>query len=170
MTSTVTTNAKMSIVTSDSNVVREQIRQAQSLNTQQLDVMANLAFGMSRMKWLMALRPLFDSLQAFHCNSKKRHIEKGNFLDALEKVRTTLDLQDPVTYNGSEETSISFESVWQQFSDHLPEHFTWDNLFDVLLFNTVASQFVYDLHAPEEQEEENIIGDVNDSSYNFPMH
>ena len=75
--------------------------------------MTNLAFGMSRMKWLMALRPLFDSLMAFHCNSKKRHIEKGNFLDALEKVRTTLDLQDPSTQIGSEETTISFESAWQ---------------------------------------------------------
>ena len=101
------------------------------------------------MKWLMALRPLFDSLKAFHCNSKKRHIEKGNFLEALEKVRTTLDLENPSkTHKDQEETTISFQSVWQQFSDHLPEHFTWDHLFDVLLFNTVASQFVYDLHGP----------------------
>ena len=65
-------------------------------------------FCMSRLKWIMALRPLFDSLKAFHCNSKKRHIEKGNFLEALEKVRTTLDLRNPANYTGEEEISISF--------------------------------------------------------------
>ena len=38
---------------------------------------------MGRMAWLFALKPLFESLKAFHCNSKKRHIEKENFMDAL---------------------------------------------------------------------------------------
>ena len=49
---------------------------------------------MSRMNWLWALRPLFDSLMAFHCDSRKRHVEKANFLDALEKVKPTLGLKD----------------------------------------------------------------------------
>ena len=34
----------------------------------------------------------------------------------------------------------------RQFEDHLPEYFSWDNLFDVLLFQTVAAQFVYNLN------------------------
>lgn len=51
------------------------------------------SLGMSRMSWLMALRPLFDSLRAFHNESKKRHVEKSNFLDALQKVKPTLDLK-----------------------------------------------------------------------------
>jgi len=66
--------------------------------------LTDMMHGMSRMAWLMALRPLFDSLQAFHCNSKKRHIEKVNFLDALDKVKTTLDLKDLGSLTGSEET------------------------------------------------------------------
>ena len=44
------------------------------------------------------------------------------------------------------ETTISYSAAQTQFTEHLPEYFTWDNLFDVLLFTTVASQFVYDLH------------------------
>lgn len=138
----------MSIVTSDSNVVREQMLKlaANNSNSRQSIVMTDMLHGMSRMSWLMALRPLFDSLKAFHCNSKKRHIEKDNFLDALEKVKSTLKLKELSSLNGSEETHISFQSVWHQFNDHLPEYFTWDNLFDVLLFTTVASQFVYEVH------------------------
>ena len=99
---------------------------------------------MTRMNWLWALRPLFDSLKAFHCDSNKRHVEKANFLDALEKVKSTLDLKQPTDV--FVETTISFGAAWSQFTEHLPEYFTFDNLFDVLLFTTVASQFVYDLH------------------------
>ena len=51
--------------------------------------------AMSRMAWLWALRPLFDSLKAFNDDFKKRHIEKSNFLDALQKVKPTLDLRMP---------------------------------------------------------------------------
>ena len=29
-----------------------------------------------------------------------------------------------------------------QYDQHLPQYFTWDNLFDILLYNSVASQFV----------------------------
>lgn len=50
---------------------------------------------MSRMNWLWALRPLFDSLKAFNCESKKRHIEKINFMEALDKIKPTLCLKDP---------------------------------------------------------------------------
>ena len=55
------TNAKMSIVTSDSNFIREQNQAGNCFMTDQLD-----HFAMSRMNWLWALRPLFDSLKAFH--------------------------------------------------------------------------------------------------------
>ena len=99
---------------------------------------------MSRMNWLWALRPLFDSLMAFHCDSRKRHVEKANFLDALEKVKPTLGLKDQTSADCDQETTISYQTAWLQFYDHLPEHFTWDNLFDVFLFSTVASQFVRD--------------------------
>ena len=96
---------------------------------------------MSRMNWLWALRPLFESLRSFnHHEDKKRHVEKKNFVDALEKVKSTLDLKDPEALNNdTTETAISFHTVWTQFEEHLPEFFTWDNMFDVLLFQTVSS-------------------------------
>lgn len=68
-------------------------------------------------------------------------------MDALDKVKSTLDLKDPEAHdNDTTETAISFHAVWLQFEEHLPEFFTWDNLFDVLLFQTVSSQFIFDLH------------------------
>ena len=71
---------------------------------------------MSRMNWLWALRPLFDSLKAFHCDSRKRHIEKANFLEALEKVRPTLDLRDPDAVGtegvSDQEAQINFQTAW----------------------------------------------------------
>ena len=103
------------------------------------------------MNWLWALHPLFESLRSFLHDNKQRHLEKTNFLDALDKVKPTLDLKDPDSLAfDTTETVISFQTVWAQFEEHLPEFFTWDNLFDVLLFQTVACQFVYDLHAPAE--------------------
>ena len=146
--SAVPSNAKMSIVTADSNAIRDQINQ-------QLEQDKTSYYVMSRMSWLWALRPLFDSLRSYRDDHKRaRHVEKVNFLDALEKVKPSLDLRDPADDATSSspaagdfsETVISFEAAWKQFDEHLPEFFTWDNLFDVLLFNTVAAQFVYDLH------------------------
>ena len=89
------TNAKMSIVTADSDAIREQIKTANLRQSQVQRIFEEQdSFVMSRMNWLWALRPLFDSLMAFHCDSRKRHIEKANFLDALEKVKPTLGLKD----------------------------------------------------------------------------
>ena len=139
----------MSIVSSDSNVIREQIRKA-NFNHKIIQG-TDFDLQMSRMSWLWALRPLFDSLQSLVFDSKKRYIEKANFLDALEKVKPTLDLRDPAQIaqsNQPVETCLSYRTVTAQFEENLPDYFTWDNLFDVLLFNSVASQFVYDLHGP----------------------
>ena len=108
--------------------------------------------AMSRMAWLYALRPLFDSLKAFNDDQKKRHVEKSNFMDALGKVKTTLDLRKPDMQDA--ETQICYTTAFQQFEEHLPEYFTWDNLFDVLLFSTVASQFVCDLHEADDVNQE----------------
>ena len=58
----------MSIVTSDSNVVREQIKIANGKNLTIKHPDPIEAQVMSRMNWIMALRPLFDSLKAFHSN------------------------------------------------------------------------------------------------------
>ena len=79
---------------------------------------------MSRMSWLWALRPLFDSLRSFRDDYKRaRHIEKVNFLEALDKVRPTLDLRDPTnlfddavsthTVKDFSETVISYETAWK---------------------------------------------------------
>ena len=96
------------------------------------------------------MRPLFESLKQFRHNNKQLHVEKINFMDALDKVKSTLDLRDPCHVTQSGEIVISFVIAWTQFEEHLPEYFTWDNLFDVLLFQTVASQFIYNLHeAPD---------------------
>ena len=60
----------MSIVTSDSNVVREQIKIANGMNLSIKHPNSDDSHVMSRMNWIMAVRPLFDSLKAFHNNSK----------------------------------------------------------------------------------------------------
>lgn len=92
-------------MTSDSNVVRQQ------LISGELGDETN-CLAMSRMNWLWALRPLFESLRQFRHNNMQLHIEKSNFLDALEKVRPTLDLKDPDLVGESGEIVISFTSAW----------------------------------------------------------
>lgn len=63
---------------------------------------------MSRLNWLWALRPLFDSLQAFNSDARRRHIEKVNFLDALAKVKPTLELKRVQPADEMVETEISY--------------------------------------------------------------
>ena len=48
--------------------------------------------------------------------------------------------------NEAIEIELTYAMTLRQFEDHLPEYFSWDNLFDVLLFQTVAAQFVYNLN------------------------
>lgn len=158
--SNIPSNAKMSIVTSDSNLIREQ-ESAKNCRNNGVQI-HDKDLTMSRMNWLWALRPLFDSLQAFHTESRKRHVEKNNFLDALRKVKPTLELKQAKPANEINEVEISFAVAFYQFEDHLPEYFTWDNLFDVLLFQTVASQFVYDLQGYNDQEIDT--NDLNETS------
>ena len=67
------------------------------------------------MDWLMALRPLFESLRSFRDEDRRRHLEKSNFLGALEKVKPTLNLRDPddprKMLDPDQEAALSFETV-----------------------------------------------------------
>ena len=118
---------------------------------------------MTRMSWLWALRPLFDSLKAFKCDQKLRHIEKANFLEALDKVKPTLGLKQPDDGQVLE-TTISYQTAWKHFDNHLPEYFTWDNLFNALLFDSVASQFINGFTELNESQQDN---EVYDDSRQF---
>ena len=127
----------MTVLSSDSAVVRLE---------QQFfaDVSSKDEWVMDRLKWLNRLQALFTSLETF-VDRKQRHVEKRNFLEALHNVRSVLPLEDPDEYYGkTNQTALSFRFVKDQFEEHLPEFLTWDNLFDVLLYQSVTSQFVSD--------------------------
>ena len=131
----------MTILSSDSAVVRlEQKFLA--------DISYKDEWVMDRLKWLNRLQALFTSLETF-VDRKRSHVEKKNFLEALNNIRSVLPLEDPEEYYGkTNQAAISFRLVRDQFEEHLPEFPTWDNLFDVLLYQTVASQFVLDPPRP----------------------
>ena len=69
--------------------------------------------AMSRMNWLWALRPLFDSLQAFNSDIRKRHVEKANFLEAMTKVKPTLDLKPAQQLSEVRETEITYATAYR---------------------------------------------------------
>ena len=127
----------MTILSSDSAVVRLEQKLL-------VDVALKDQWVMNRMQWLSRLQVLFTSLESF-VDKKQSHVEKDNFMEALHNIRSVLPLEDPEEYYAkTDQAALSFSVVRDQFEEHLPDHFTWDNLFDVLLYQSIVTQFVPD--------------------------
>ena len=81
---------KMTILSSDSAVVRLEQK-----------FLVNVSFKddwvMNRMSWLNRLQALFTSLETF-VDNKWSHVEKKNFMEALNNIRSVLPLEDPAEY------------------------------------------------------------------------
>ena len=61
-------------------------------------------------------------------------------MEALHNIRPVLPLEDPDEYyRKTNQSALSFSYVRDQFEEHLPEFFTWDNLFDVLLYQSIVT-------------------------------
>jgi hypothetical protein len=50
-------------------------------------------YVMNRMNWITYLKVLFDELESFtQATNKQKHVEQGNFLKALKKIKNMLPL------------------------------------------------------------------------------
>lgn len=90
----------ISIVSSDSHVIRAQSLRQSSLKSREQWVM-------NRVQWISYVQILFNQLQPVH-KQKTLFVKLSNYLSALQKILPLLPLQD--FYEGGDKT-ISFQDV-----------------------------------------------------------
>lgn len=106
----------------DDDTLRDSIKYSFVSSEQNLDIGGGLGgtsnvnkdfYVMNRMNWITYLKVLFDELESFtQVTNKQKHVEHGNFLKALKKIKNMLPLQTKSEYSKTcGEVSFSYREV-----------------------------------------------------------
>lgn len=94
------------------------------------------------MNWITYLKVLFDQLESFTQN-KQKHVEKENFIKALQKIKNLLPLQTKNDYlKTSSDISFTYLEV-ETGIYHMPKFINWDNVIDVFLTKQNQYSFIH---------------------------
>lgn len=123
----------------DTQTIRDSIKDSMVSSEAGDDTQQNVirdTYVMNRMNWIMHLKILFDELESFTQaqGGKQKHVELGNFLRALRKIKTMLPLQAKLDYiRNCGEIAFSYKEVETTLTQGNQRFISWDNIIDVFL-------------------------------------
>ena len=96
---------------------------------------------MNRMNWINFMKILFDELETFTgAKGKQKHVELGNFVKALKKIKNMLPLQAKLEYiKNCGEVCFSYKEVENGLQNTELKYISWDHVIDMFLSRQSAT-------------------------------